>query len=69
MGVHGLRRSFASLCYHLGISEAVTMISGGWSDFRTMRKIYTKISESDIANQAKLYTEFFENANESANGK
>lgn len=69
VGVHGLRRSFASLCYHLGISEAVTMISGGWSDFRTMRKIYTKISESDIANQAKLYTEFFENANESANGK
>lgn len=67
VGVHGLRRSFASLCYHLEISEAVTMISGGWSDFRTMRKIYTKISESDIQSQAKKFTQFFENANTNAN--
>ena len=62
VGVHGLRRSFASLCYHLGVSEAVTMISGGWSDFRTMRKIYTKISESDIRTQASKFTDFFANA-------
>lgn len=67
VGVHGLRRSFASLCYHLGISEAVTMISGGWSDFRTMRKIYTKISDSDIKTQAEKFNSFFENANASAN--
>lgn len=69
VGVHGLRRSFASLCYHLGVSEAVTMIAGGWSDFRTMRKIYTKISEADILDQASKFTQFFENANENANGK
>lgn len=68
VGVHGLRRSFASLCYHLGMSEAVTMISGGWSDFRTMRKIYTKISESDIQTQAQKFTDFFQNANAVANG-
>lgn len=67
VGVHGLRRSFASLCYHLGISEAVTMISGGWSDFRTMRKIYTKISENDIQEQAQKFNNFFLSANESAN--
>lgn len=60
VGVHGLRRSFASLCYHLGVSEAVTMISGGWSDFRTMRKIYTKISETDIQSQAQKFTQFFQ---------
>lgn len=59
VGVHGLRRSFASLCYHLGISEAVTMIAGGWSDFRTMRKIYTKISDEDIKSQADKFTLFF----------
>ena len=59
VGVHGLRRSFASLCYHLEISEAVTMIAGGWSDFRTMRKIYTKISEKDIQDQAAKFTNFF----------
>lgn len=43
------------------------MISGGWSDFRTMRKIYTKISEADIQSQAQKFTQFFENANENAN--
>ena len=69
VGVHGLRRSFASLCYHLGVSEAVTMLAGGWSDFRTMRKIYTKISESDIRTQASKFTQFFENANASANAQ
>ena len=67
VGVHGLRRSFASLCYHLGISEAVTMMAGGWSDFRTMRKIYTKISETDIQAQAAVFAKFFESANEIAN--
>lgn len=67
VGIHGLRRSFASLCYHLGISEAVTMLAGGWSDFRTMRKIYTKISEKDIKEQAERFTKFFDNANENAN--
>lgn len=67
VGVHGLRRSFASLCYHLEISEAVTMISGGWADFRTMRKIYTKISQSDIQAQAQKFTEFFNSANGIAN--
>lgn len=69
VGVHGLRRSFASLCYHLGISEAVTMMAGGWSDFRTMRKIYTKISEKDIQDQAAKFTQFFGNANSNANAE
>lgn len=67
IGVHGLRRSFASLCYHLGISEAVTMLSGGWSDFRTMRKIYTKISAADIQTQAEKFSAFFKSANKIAN--
>lgn len=69
VGVHGLRRSFASLCYHLGMSEAVTMLCGGWSDFRTMRKIYTKISSEDIHSQTQKFTQFFDNANEIANDK
>lgn len=67
VGVHGLRRSFASLCYHLKVSEAVAMMAGGWSDFRTMRKIYVKISETDIQSQARLFNNFFENANDIAN--
>ena len=60
VGVHGLRRSFASLAYHLGISEEVAMRTGGWSDYTTMRKIYTKVSQKDIQDQADMYTNFFE---------
>lgn len=63
IGVHGLRRSFASLAYHLHLSEEVTMRIGGWSDIYTMRKIYTKISARDIADQSALFTGFFDSEN------
>ncbi len=59
VGVHGLRRSFASLAYHLGLSEEVTMRTGGWSDIYTMRKIYTKVSEKDLMDQGRVYESFF----------
>lgn len=59
VGLHGLRRSFASLAYHLGISEEVAMKAGGWADIYTMRKIYTKVSEADIEAQGKEYECFF----------
>lgn len=58
--VHGLRRSFASLAYHLGLSEEVTMRAGGWSDIYTMRKIYTQVSEADYIAQAQLLSDFFD---------
>lgn len=61
IGAHGLRRSFASLAYHLGLSEEVTMRAGGWSDIHTMRKIYTKISEKDMTEQGQKYESFFAN--------
>lgn len=74
IGSHGLRRSFASLAYHLNIPEAVTMKAGGWSDIYTMRKIYTKISEKDISDQGQRYEQFFtdfgkspKNCNENSN--
>lgn len=60
VGVHGLRRSFASLAYHLGISEEVTMRTGGWSDITTMRKIYTKVSQKDLHDQGQIFQSFFE---------
>lgn len=60
VGLHGLRRSFASLAYHLGLSEEVTMRAGGWSDIYTMRRIYTKVSEADFLDQASRLSAFFE---------
>ncbi len=63
VGVHGLRRSFASLAYHLNLSEEVTMRIGGWSNIYTMRKIYTKLSAKDIADQSALLQDFFVSSN------
>lgn len=72
VGIHGLRRSFASLAYHLKLSEEVTMRIGGWSNIYTMRRIYTKLSARDIANQSAVLQAFFtpsdtENDNENDN--
>lgn len=59
VGLHGLRHSFASLAYHLGMTEKVAMEIGGWADYQTMRKIYTHISKQDISTAAKDFTDFF----------
>lgn len=56
---HGLRHSFCSLAYHLGISEKIAMQLGGWSDYNTMRKIYTHVANSDIAKSVSDMTAFF----------
>lgn len=59
VGVHGLRHSFASLAYHLGIPEKIAMEIGGWSDDGTMRKIYTHLAQKDIDKRAQDFTNFF----------
>lgn len=64
IGVHGLRHSFASLCYHLGLSERETMAIGGWKDQNTMRKIYTHISEADLKKANEKLAAFFAKKND-----
>lgn len=63
VGVHGLRHSFASLCYSLGVSELGAMQIGGWSDYQTMRKIYTHLSQNDKQKSADKLSAYFKNAN------
>lgn len=63
VGTHGLRHSFASLAYHLGMSELETMAIGGWSDFATMRRIYTHLSGADKHNAQNKMMQFYNNAN------
>lgn len=75
VGNHGLRHSFASLAYHLQIPEKIAMEIGGWADDGTMRKIYTHLSQKDIAKRAEDFSNFFdpdkkkktENDNENGN--
>lgn len=67
VGSHGLRHSFASLAYHLGMSELEAMEIGGWSDYQTMRKIYTHLSSIDRKKAENKMAEFYKNANKNAN--
>lgn len=64
VGVQGLRHSFASLAYHLKLSEQETMQLGGWSDYKTMRKIYTHLAKVDRLKAENKITSFFSSASE-----
>lgn len=59
MGCHSLRHSFASLCYHLNVPEEIAMEMGGWSDYKTMRTIYTHIAHQDKDHFESAFTKFF----------
>lgn len=64
VGNHGLRHSFASLCYHLGIDDRQIMEWGGWADTTTMHKIYIRLAEKDKTAAASKMSGFFSNASE-----
>lgn len=59
VGIHGLRHSFASLCFHLGIPEEMTMQFGGWNDYTTMKKIYTHLAQKDKLSHTEALQGFF----------
>lgn len=66
VGNHGLRHSFASLCYHCGISERQLMSWGGWADFAVMHKRYIRLAAADESAARDKLTEFFKNGNKMA---
>lgn len=59
VGIHGLRHSFASLAFHLNMPEQIAMRIGGWANDHTMKKIYTHLSQADVAKHADAFTSFF----------
>lgn len=67
IGIHGLRRSFASLAFAVGLKERETMQIGGWSDPKIMHEHYIKLSAMQRKKAQEKLTSFFENANENAN--
>lgn len=64
VGYHGLRRSFASLAYHAGWPERVTMQIGGWADWQTMHKVYIKLDNSDVEAATQRMKKLYENLTE-----
>lgn len=59
VGLHGLRRSFASLAHHLGWDVRTTMRFGGWSDYKTVNDFYIKLDETDLFRDATKMMEFY----------
>lgn len=74
VGIHGLRHSFASLAFNLGMPEKVAMQIGGWANDQTMRRIYTHLAQEQIADHSQDLVNFFltterKNGNEIGNEK
>lgn len=59
IGVHGLRRSFASLGWHLHIDPLTIQREGGWANFETVNKVYIKLANQDANDDIKNMKEFF----------
>ena len=59
VAVHGLRRSFASLCYHLKWDELRTMSVGGWSDYKTVHDHYLREAQKDKDKNSKKMQRFY----------
>lgn len=59
VGNHGLRHSFASLCYYCRVPDKQVQEWGGWADYTTMHKIYIRLAAADESNSKKLFSGFF----------
>ena len=59
VGIHGLRRSFASLCYYLKIDERTVMQLGGWSNMQTVHECYIKLAQKDRNDQVEKLKNYF----------
>ena len=56
---HGLRHSFASLCFHLDIPLKQIQEWGGWHNSTTLDKIYIRLAASAKTKYQKDFTNFF----------
>lgn len=56
---HGLRHSFASLCFHLRIPMEQIQTWGGWSNDATLKKIYIHLAASAETDNKAAFTGFF----------
>ena len=64
---HGLRHSFASLCFYLKIPNRQIKEWGGWKNDITLNRIYIRLAASMQTENKNTFTKFFEDK-KSANG-
>ena len=56
---HGLRHSFASLCFYLKIPTEQIQKWGGWGNDSTLKKIYIHLAASAESEHKSAFTDFF----------
>lgn len=66
-GVHGLRHSYISLCFHLGWNVQTVMREGGYSTTDTVNDVYRHLAAQDADDDIQRGRAFFQNANENTN--
>lgn len=59
VGQHGLRHSFASLCYSLEVPLRITMRLGGWKNEKVVSDIYTHLDKKHVGKQIEKLEQFF----------
>ena len=64
IGIHGLRRSFASLCYYLKVDERTVMQLGGWSNMQTVHECYIKLRSKDQNEHVENIKNYFDSTSE-----
>lgn len=57
---HGLRHSFASLCFYLEIPDRQIQEWGGWKDNAILHRIYIRLAASMESDNQKTFTRFFQ---------
>jgi len=59
VGVHGLRHSYISLCFHLGWNIQTVMREGGYSNPQTVNEVYRHLAEQDANEDVLRMQKFF----------
>lgn len=59
LSLHGLRHSFASLCFFLEIPMEQIQKWGGWKDDKTLKRIYIHLAASAETEHKKAFSKFF----------
>ena len=60
VGVHGLRHSYISLCFHLGWDMQTVMYQGGYSNMQTVNDVYRHLAQQDANDDINRMKEFYE---------
>lgn len=59
VGVHGLRHSYISLCFHLGWDMKTVMREGGYSNLQTVNDVYRHLATQDANADVNKMLDFF----------